>query len=294
MSMIGEDCHEQIEGGSSWNDNIEYDVQDGGPYSKGQDLPADQRQIEQQLRFDPKYNAIMIPFYMEDIKVLNNGPLAVVKLVEERVDSAFIQLGAQAALKRYLQGQTGNFIKFPNVLLEASSDGVNSGWDGNTYPIYGTLTRSLYGGRMLAPPPTNFLGGSITLPLLENLYDSVNFGSGKYEPNVITTTVKGFGYLRNNFQTQQRFQNVTTAKGGFRGLEYNAAVIMASRYAPGSYLMNPANGVASVNPALAGATINGQNDRVATRMFTYATGGLVNAYPAPSAMWSATTGNPMM
>ena len=41
MSMIGEECHDEVEGGSSWNDNIEYDVQDGGPYSKGQDLPAD-------------------------------------------------------------------------------------------------------------------------------------------------------------------------------------------------------------------------------------------------------------
>ena len=285
MAMIGEDCHEQVAGGSSWNDNIEYDVQDGGPYSKGQDLPADQRQIEQQLRFDPKYNAIMIPFYMEDIKVLNNGPEAVVNLVEERVDSAFMQLGAQAALKRYLQGQSGNFIKFPNGLLEALSDGTNVGWDGNTYPVYGTLIRKTYGGRMLSPAPYNFAGGSITLPILEQLYDSVVFGSGKYEPNIITTTVKGYGYLRTNFQTQQRFQNVTTAKGGFRGLEYNGAVIVMSRYAPGSYLMNPAGGVAAVQPGSATASINGQNDIVAKRMFAYATDGQVTAYPTPVTMF---------
>lgn len=284
QAMIGEDCHDEVEGGSSWNDNIEYDVQDGGPYSKGQDLPADQRQIEQQLRFDPKYNTIMIPFYKEDIKVLNNGPLAVVKLVEERTDAAFIQLGAQAALQRYLQGQSGNFIKFPNGLLEASSDGVNPGWDGNTYPTYGTLTRSLLGGRMLSPAPYNFAGNAITLPIMETLYQSVNFGSGKYECNVITTTMNGFGFIRNNFQTQQRFQNVSTAKGGFRGLEYNGAVIFASRYAPGSYLMNPANGAAPTNPATTPNT-NGTNDRVAVRMFSYATGGAVNAYPAPATMF---------
>ena len=48
-AMLGEECHEEVDGGSSWNANIEYDVQDGGPYSKGQDLPADNRQIEQQL-----------------------------------------------------------------------------------------------------------------------------------------------------------------------------------------------------------------------------------------------------
>ncbi len=282
MSMIGEECHDEVEGGSSWNDNIEYDVQDGGPYSKGQDLPADQRQIEQQLRFDPKYNTIMIPFYKEDIKVLNVGPLAVVKLVEERVDAAFIQLGAQAALQMYLQGQTGNYIKFPNGLLEAISDGVNTGWDGSTYPIYGNLTRSLYGGRLLAPKPYNFAGGAVTLPIMEQLYQSVNFGSGKYECNVIGTTPTGFGFIRNNYQTQQRFQNVSVGKAGFRGLEYNGAAIMASRYAPGSYLMNPANGVAAVAPPSA---TNGTNDRVAVRMFSYATSGGLTAYPAPATMF---------
>ena len=289
MSMIGEECHEEVEGGLNWNDNIEYDVQDGGPYSKGQDLPADQRQIEQALQFLPKFNTIMIPFYKEDIKVFNNGPLAVVKLVEERVDAAFIQLGAQAALQRYLQGQSGNYIKFPNGLLEASSDGVNNGWDGNTYPIYGTLTRSNYGGRMLSPKPYNFAGASISLPIMEQLYQSVNFGSGKYECNVITTTPIGYGYIRNNYQTQQRFQNTTIGKAGFRGLEYNGATILASRYAPGSYLMNPSGGGASTNPATTPNT-NGTNDRVAVRMFSYATSGAVTAYPAPAAMWGNGSG----
>jgi hypothetical protein len=282
MSMIGENCHEEVEGGLNWNDNIEYDVQDGGPYSKGQDLPADQRQIEQALQFLPKFNTVMIPFYKEDIKVFNVGPLAVVKLVQERVDAAFIQMGAQAAIQRYLQGQSGNYIKFPNGLLEASSDGVNPGWDGNTYAVYGTLTRANYGGRMLSPKPYNFAGGAISLPQMETMYQSVNFGSGKYECNVITTTPTGFGFIRNNYQTQQRFQNVSVGKAGFRGLEYNGAVILASRYAPGSFLMNPANGVASVAPP---STTNGTNDRVATRMFAYATGGQVTQYPSPTSMW---------
>lgn len=269
-ALLGEECHEEVEGGSSWNDNIEYDVQDGGPYSKGQDLPADQRQIEQQLRFDPKYNTIMIPFYKEDIKVLNVGPLAVVKLVEERTDSAYMQMGAQTSLMFYLQGQTASYVKFPNGATEAYNDGVTAGWDGNTYPVYGTLTRSLYGGRMLAPAPYNFAGGNITLPIMEQLYQSVNFGSGKYECNVIMTTVKGQGYIRNNYQTQQRFQNVTVAKGGFRGLEYNGAIIMASRYVPGSYL----------------TASSGTNDRVAVRMFQYATSGAVSGYPTPANLGS--------
>lgn len=291
MSMIGDECHEEVGGGLNWNDNIEYDVQDGGPYSKGQDLPADQRQIEQALQFQPKFNTIMIPFYKEDIRVFNvaGDPTAVINLVTERTDAAFTQLGAQTALQRYLQGQTASFIKFPNGLLEASSDGVSIGWDGNTYPVYGTLTRSLLGGRMLSPAPYNFAGGSITLPRMESLYQSVNFGSGKYECNVITTTPTGYGFIRNNYQTQQRFQNTTVGKAGFRGLEYNGATIFASRYAPGSYLMNPANGAASTSPATTPNT-NGTNDRVAIRMFSYASGGAVTAYPSPAAMWGNGSG----
>lgn len=288
MSMVGEQCHEEVGGGLNWNDNIEYDVQDGGPYSKGQDLPADQRQIEQALQFLPKFNVVMIPFFKEDIRVFNvaGDPTAVINLVTSRVDAAFVQMGAQTAIQRYLQGQSAAFVKFPNGLLEASSDGVNIGWDGNTYPVYGTLTRSLYGGRMLAPTPYNFGGQAISLQIMEQLYQSVNFGSGKYECNVITTTPIGYGFIRNNYQTQQRFQNVTVGKAGFRGLEYNGAVIFASRYAPGSYLMQPANNVASVNPSTAGASaINGTNDRVAVRMLNYAAGNNTTNYPAPYVMW---------
>jgi hypothetical protein len=284
MSFLDENCLDEVSGGSSWNDNIEYDVQDGGSYSKGQDLPADQRQIEQQLRFDPKFQTVMIPFYKEDIKVINNGPEAVIKLVEERVDSAYMQLGAQTALQLYLQGQSGSYVKLINGFLEALSDGSANGWDGNTYATYGTLTRTNYGGRMLSPAPYNFAGAAITLPVLEGMYQAVNFGSGEYEPNLMLTTAKGFGYLRSNFQTQQRFQNVTVAKGGFRGLEYNGATIMASRYAPGSYLT--AN--------------SGTNDRVATRYLTYTTGGAVTAYPTGSlgasgeSLWIMNARKPMI
>lgn len=268
MSFLDDNCLDEVEGGSSWNDNIEYDVQDGGSYSKGQDLPVEQRQIEQQLRFDPKYQTALIAFYKEDIKVLNNGPLALVKLVEERTDSAYMQLGAQTALQLYLQGQTGSFVKCMNGFMEALSDGSTAGLDGNVYPVYGTLTRSNYGGRMLAPAPVDFAGGPITLPAMEDMYQSVNYGTGEFEPNLIQTTAKGQGFIRSNYQTQQRFQNVTKGSAGFRGLEYNGAVIMASRYAPGSYM----------------TAHSGTNDRVALRYFAYTTGGTVARYPELSGL----------
>jgi len=267
-AMIGENCHEEVPGGLNWNDNIEYDVQDGGAYAKGQDLPADNRQIEQQLRFDPKFNVIMVSFFKEDIKVFNTGSLAVVSLVETRVNAAYTQLGAHSSLQFYLNGVDANYTKFPNGATEAYSDGTTAGWNNNTYPQYGTLTRANYGGRMLAPAPINFAGGPITLPKMETLYQSVNYGSGPFECNVAMTTPIGQGLIRNQYQTQQRFQNVEVGKAGFRGLQYNGATIMASRYCPGSYLM----------------ASSGTADRVATRMFAYSTEGAITAYPTPSNM----------
>lgn len=287
QALIGENCHEEVAGGSSWNADFMYDVQDGGPYSKGQDLPADNRQIEQQLRFDPKYNVAMITFFKEDIKVLNSGPLAVIKLVEERTNAAYEQLGAQAALQFYLPGQ-GTFFKFPNGAAEAISDGTTNGWDGNTYPVYGTITRTnaqYAGTRLLAPAPVTFANSQFSFVTLENMYQSVNFGSGSYEPNIIGTTAKGFGYIRSQYQTFQRLvtANISVGKIGFKGLEYNNATIVASRYVPGSYL----------------TASGGTNDRVATRMITYATGGAVTGYPTGSlgtgeSMWILNVRKPMI
>lgn len=266
MSFLEDNCLDEVDGGSSWNDNIEYDTQDGGSYAMGQDLPADNRQIEQQLRFLPKFQTVMIPFLKEQIKVFNNGSEAVIKLVEERTDSAYMQLGAQTALQLYLQGQSGAaFVTGVNGLTEALSDGSATSLDGTAYTTYGTLTRATYGGRMVPPTPTA-VNGAITLPILENMYQSVNFGTGEYEPNLLVTTPKAQGFIRNNYQTQQRFVNVAVGKAGFRGLEYNGAVIVAGRYVPGSYLQ----------------TSSGTNDRVAVRYFSYTSAGAVTRYPSLS------------
>ena len=277
MSFNEANCLQEIDAGSSWNDNVEYDVQDGGSYSKGQDLPADQRQIEQQLRFNPSYQTVLITFFKEDIKVLNaNGPERVVDFATERTQSAMMQLGAQTAIQSWLEGYNAQYVRCVNGLTEAISDGTNVGWLNTTYPVYGTLTRSIYGGRMISPTPYNFAGANISVPQMESMYQSVNYGSGPYEPNIIMTTPIGQGNIRNNFQTQQLFQDVKTANGGFRGLAYNGAVILASRYCPGSYLMNAA-------PAGGPFSGPGTNDRVAVRYLTYS--GINNGvYPTPSTM----------
>jgi hypothetical protein len=51
--------------------------------------------------------------------------------------------------------------------------------------------------------------------------------------NVITTTTTGFGFIRNNYQTQQRFQNTTLVRLDSVVLEYNGALIVAPVWYPG-------------------------------------------------------------
>ncbi len=47
------------------------------------------------------------------------------------------------------------------------------------------------------------------------------------------TTPKGYSYIQNKFQTQQRFQNVQLG-AGFTGMQFNGSTVLASRYCPGS------------------------------------------------------------
>ena len=140
---------------------------------------------------------------------------------------------------------------------------------------------------MISPTPLQIgapggAGSILSIPLMEQMYESVNYGSGEYEPNIVLTTPTGQGFIRSNYQTQQRFQSVTTAKGGFRGLEYNGAVILASRYVPGSFLMNSA-------PAGGPFSGPGTNDRVAVRYLNY-TGINGGAYPTPTTMTNTING----
>tara|TARA_R110000868_G_scaffold49941_4_gene160283 strand:- start:1853 stop:2944 length:1092 start_codon:yes stop_codon:yes gene_type:complete len=244
--FLRENLKEDFAGGSSINEDFIYQSLIGGPYQKGKKFNIAQRQTEQQLRFDVKTLQVSVPLYQEDFQVFNKGPLAAVKLLKSRIDEGYMSAGAFVSILTYLNGVNAGYTSNINGLAEALNDGSTASWDGNTYTTYGGLTRATYSPSLNSTPTA--VSGSIQYDTVDQQYMNAFYGSGQYEPNLIVTTPIGFSYLKSKFQTQQRFQDTRLEVGvGFRGLSFNGATVVASRYCPGSYLTGPA-GVGTADP----------------------------------------------
>lgn len=244
--FLRENLKESFDGGSSINEDFLYNSMIGGPYAKGKKFNIAQRQTEQQLRFDVKLLQVSVPLYQEDFQVFNKGGLAAVKLLKARIDQGYMSAGAFVSILTYLNGINAGYTANVNGLVEALNDGSTAGWDGNTYTTYGTLTRATYAPSLNSVPTV--VAGALQYDTVDQAYMRAFYGSGQYEPNLIVTTPTGFSYLKSKFQTQQRFQDTKLEVGvGFRGLAFNGATVVASRYCPGSYLTGPA-GAGTADP----------------------------------------------
>jgi len=244
--FLRQNLKESFDGGSSINEDFIYQSLIGGPYQKGKKFNIAQRQTEQQLRFDVKLLQVSVPLYQEDFQVFNKGGLAAVKLLKARVDEGYMSAGAFVSILTYLNGINAGYTSNVNGLAEALNDGSVASWDGNTYTTYGGLTRATYSPSLNSTPTA--VSGALQYDTVDQQYMNAFYGSGQYEPNLIVTTPIGFSYLKSKFQTQQRFQDTKLEVGvGFRGLAFNGATVVASRYCPGSYLTGP-TGAGTADP----------------------------------------------
>lgn len=253
---------EDYDGGRYIGESFYYDGLIGSSYLKGRNFNISQPQVEQQLQFQPKFFAVNVTLYKEDIQVINRGPAAAFKLIESRMTNAYMTIGAHIEIGAFLNGILAGYTPNFNGLAEALNDNVTPSWDGNLYPQYGTITRGGAVGKALNSAPVN-VAGTIEYPILEETYAAGSFGPGK-EPNMGLTTYLGYSYIKEKFQTQQRFNNIQDPKIGFTGLQFNEAVIMRSRYAPGTY-------------------ISGTNDPIPTTYITEMSMGTMTAYPTVTA-----------
>lgn len=234
--FLRESLREDFTGGSSINENFIYQSLIGGGYLKGKQFNIDQRETEKQLRFYMKFVQISVPLYQEDVQVLNKGDLAIIKLIKARVNEGYMSLGAFVSIAQYMNGIQPGYVSAMNGMAEALTSPTDQSWDGNTYPVYGELTRATY-GPSLTTIPNNLNGAAIEYDTIDQGYMDAFFGAGNYEPNLMVTTPKGFSYIKSKFQTQQRFTETKLDVGvGFRGLQFNGATLVASRYCPGSYI----------------------------------------------------------
>jgi hypothetical protein len=261
LAYAKQNVKEDFPGGTLIQESFWYDGLIGGSYAKGKEFDITQPQVEQATQFNVKNFEVNVTLFKEDIQVLNKGPQAVFSLLDSRMKNAYTTLGAHMAIQLYMNGQRAGYTTFLNGLAEALNDNSTNSWDSNTYSTYGGITRGGSVGTALNSAPTN-VNGAITYNTLEETFGNATFGN--VEPNLGVTTVLGFSYVKEKFQTQQRFNDTQDPKIGFNGLKFNSATLIKSRYCPGS-------------------AISGTSDPVAVTMLTQSSNGVVTAYPTLTA-----------
>ena len=249
-------------GGTLIQEGFSFDNLIGGSYLKGKEFDITEKQVEQACQFNVKFFEVNVTLSQEDVEVLNKGPLAVFNLIDSRMTNAYQTLGADMAIGQYLNGQLANYTANFNGLAEALNDNSTASWDNNTYATYGGITRGGQVGSALNSTPTN-VNGAIQYTTLENTYGNAEFGN--IQPNLGVTTVKGYSFVKEKFQTQQRFNDTQDPAIGFNGLKFNSATLIKSRYCPGS-------DITTTSPQ---TTTN----RTAVSYLTQMSNGAVTAYP---------------
>ncbi len=271
LAYLRQTLRKDFTGGHRIDEPIIYDGLIGGAYLKGREFDITERQVEQNLQFTMKKYEVNVTLALEDVHVENMpGPQRAFSLVRSRMSTAFMSLGAHIAISLYMNGTRTNFTALVNGLAEALNDNATVSWDNNTYTTYGTLTRGGEVGNAINARVTN-VNGNITYNRLSQDYAAASFGS--LMPNLGVTTPLGLVYIKNHFQPQQRFMTVDPVIG-FRGLEFEGARIIVSRYAPGTHLTDPANA--------------GTNDPVAVTFMTQSSKGALVAYPSTAVTASET------
>lgn len=261
-------------GGTLIQEGFYYDGLIGGAYAKGKEFNITEKQVEQAYQLLPKFYEVNVTLSKEDIQVFNRGPQAVFSLLDSRMTNAYMTIGAQVAISLYLNGTRAGYTTLVNGLAEALSDGSANSWDGQTYTTYGGITRGGSVGKALNSVPTN-VNGAILYNTLEETYGNATFGN--IEPNLGVTTVLGYSYIKEKFQTQQRFNDTQDPAIGFNGLKFNSATLIKSRYAPGTY-------------------ISGSGDPNAVTLLTQSSNGSITAYPTVTAetLWWLNARKPFM
>jgi hypothetical protein len=266
LAYLKLNVRDDFEGGTLIQEGFYFDGLIGGPYAKGQEFNISEKQVEQAYQLNLKLFEVNVTMSLEDIKVFNKGPRAAFRLIDSRMTNAYMTMGAQMSILQYIQGQTAGFTNNFNGLAEALNDNTTASWDGNTYSTYGGITRGGQVGTALNSAPVN-VNGTIEYNQLEETYGAATFGN--IEPNLGSTTVLGYSYIKEKFQTQQRFNDTQDPAIGFNGMKFNSATLIKSRYAPGS-------DIAATSP-------QSQANKIAVGALTIMSGGAVTAYPTIAA-----------
>lgn len=266
MRILQKNCKEPFSGGRLIAEDFWYGVLPGGPTGASSELNITQPQIEQQKSFAPKLFYVNITLNKVEIQGANTGPAQIFPLIKSRTEAAYAAMGAFMEIGLYLNGISANYTWNFNGLPEMLNDGATVSWDNATYANYGNISRAAVTPAISSVPVD--VNGSMeyngSANSLEQTYMSASYGP-EIQPNYGVTTQIGYSLMKNKFQTQQRFNDTQDPKIGFNALKFNEAVVVWSRYVPGSYLFGS----------------SGTADQVAVQFIKQMSNNVLTAYPAP-------------
>ena len=228
-------------GGANTRFTFLYAPMIGGAYARGDNFNITKRQTLAGAVFDPKLYEVSIPEYLEDLEILNKGPLAVFSLIDTDLANAMHTISAIVAIAMARHGQVssgtvvGNRPKEINGWVEAVSDGITNSWDGSVFTTYGTATRNnVIGSALNSIPYWNGDQAGNASPIvyqtLEETYQDASIG--REEPNLGVSNKAVYAYIKERIQPQQRFAQERDPYFGVSGMKMNSAMIMKDDYWP--------------------------------------------------------------
>jgi hypothetical protein len=231
-------------GGPQIQENFLFKPMKGGFYQKGATFDITKHQTMAGLLFDPKFAEVNVTEYTEDVEVIVRGPQAVLSLVNAHLGDAALTLSAILAIALYHHGQNiagDDRSAALNGLEEALTDGTNTTWGGSTFTSYGAQARADVSPALNSP--TGLISdpnvdGAINYRTLEHTYQSCVIGDE--HPVIGVTTNRCMGFINENFQPQQRIDQLEPTIG-YPGLKFKQATIIEDQYAPGADGVNDAD-----------------------------------------------------
>jgi len=241
QAYLRDHCLAPFGGGAFSQTVFRYKPMKGGFYQRGASFDITKRQTLAGMMFDPKYIEVAVPEYKEDIQVLNKGPRAVFKLIDEDLRNAMDTISAICGIAMHNHGQaagtgvTVGRIGKLNGWVEALNDGVTNGWDGYYYPTYGTATRNAVLGSVINSVPYwcgTAAGGTgpVTYGVMEETYQDASVGNES--PNLGVGNKAVIAYMKQRLQTQQIFAQERDPVWGVMGFRFNNAIILKDDYFP--------------------------------------------------------------
>ena len=217
---------------------FQYDRVNGGAYMPGTDVQVVEKQIIGAMGFMPKAYKEDIALNLFQLGVINNGPAAAVSIYDAYYENATSAMGTDLNIDAYQHGQANsstvlqNRTTFMNGFDEACNDGINYGFMGNRYPLYGGNTRNGVATNTLNSVPLwagdqNGNPGQVTYSLLFGAYLNC-----VRPPDTGLCNKACFQFIGARNEPRQVFAQETDVRIGLTGFKIMEAYIHVDKLAP--------------------------------------------------------------